>query len=160
MSNLPDTIKTLINAFSLTPHPEGGYFREIFLSENKDESKERKKKRSEVTKNKKKKGKGDISRKKTEENEENWKFYQGDPLTLICFDGKEIQTTRIGPGCSDFTFVVKGGLWQAAESTGGYTLVGCTVAPGFDFKDFSFLSDSPDDLKAFRESQMEYERFL
>ena len=36
---------------------------------------------------------------------------------------------------------IRGGRWQAAESTGDYTLVGCTVAPGFDFADFRFLTD-------------------
>ena len=38
---------------------------------------------------------------------------------------------------------VVAGDWQAARSTGAYTLVGCTVGPGFDFDDFTMLSDLP-----------------
>jgi predicted cupin superfamily sugar epimerase len=45
---------------------------------------------------------------------------------------------------------VPAGIWQAAASTGTYTLAGCTVAPGFDFTDFAFLADHPADLAAFR----------
>ena len=41
------------------------------------------------------------------------------------------------------------GNWQAARTTGAYTLVGCTVGPGFDFQDFTMLSDvSAEALKA------------
>ena len=39
---------------------------------------------------------------------------------------------------------VHAGNWQAARTTGAYTLVGCTVGPGFDFQDFTMLSDAPD----------------
>jgi predicted cupin superfamily sugar epimerase len=39
--------------------------------------------------------------------------------------------------------VIAAGHWQAARSTGAYTLVGCTVGPGFDFADFTLLSDEP-----------------
>jgi predicted cupin superfamily sugar epimerase len=34
--------------------------------------------------------------------------------------------------------------WQAARSRGAYSLVGCTVAPGFEYADFAFLRDDPD----------------
>ena len=37
-----------------------------------------------------------------------------------------------------------GGSWQAAHSLGAYTLVGCTVAPGFDFEDFALAVDVPE----------------
>ena len=42
------------------------------------------------------------------------------------------------------TAVVPPGVWQAARPKGDYTLVQCTVAPGFDFADFSMLRDSPE----------------
>jgi predicted cupin superfamily sugar epimerase len=44
---------------------------------------------------------------------------------------------------------VPGGWWQAARSTGAYTLVGCTVGPGFDFGDFVLAADQPSAAQAF-----------
>ncbi|MHC4181199.1 MAG: cupin domain-containing protein, partial [Planctomycetota bacterium] len=38
---------------------------------------------------------------------------------------------------------VPAGCWQAARTTGSYTLAGCTVGPGFDFADFALLRDMP-----------------
>jgi hypothetical protein len=55
---------------------------------------------------------------------------------------------------------VTGGLFQAAESTGDYSLVGCSVAPGFEFADFSFLADEPDPAQAIELGASEYQRFI
>jgi hypothetical protein len=41
------------------------------------------------------------------------------------------------------------GVWQAARPLGAYALVGCTVAPGFDFADFAFANDLPEADDAF-----------
>lgn len=46
--------------------------------------------------------------------------------------------------------VVVAGAWQAAQSTGEYSLVACTVAPGFDYADFTMLRDLPAAANAFR----------
>jgi predicted cupin superfamily sugar epimerase len=40
-------------------------------------------------------------------------------------------------------FTIPAGAWQAARPLGDYTLVGCTVGPGFDFADFRLLADDP-----------------
>ena len=73
--------------------------------------------------------------------DEIWNFYQGDPLKLIKYNGSKIEKVTIGSGCSDYASIVEGGVYQAAESTGFYSLVGCSVAPGFEFEDFLFLRD-------------------
>ncbi|WP_035981342.1 cupin domain-containing protein, partial [Bradyrhizobium sp. STM 3843] len=69
-----------------------------------------------------------------------WHFYAGSPLTLrIAEDGREPQAIRLG---SDLLAgerpqaVVPAHAWQSAESTGDWTLVGCSVAPGFEFSGF------------------------
>lgn len=160
MSSHPGQIQSLIDTYNLIPHPEGGFYREVYRSDDQVTSPVHDKKRVCVTQIYFLLGQENISRFHRVVHDEIWHFYQGAPLNLICFDGKEIQTTQIGPGCLDFTFVVKGGIWQAAESTGDYTLVGCTVAPGFDFEDFSFLADSPEELKTFNKGQVGYNRFL
>lgn len=68
-----------------------------------------------------------------------WHFYAGDPLELSLSDGRKTTTHRLGPGVLDGErpqVVVPPGVWQAAVSTGAWTLVGCTVSPGFDFSGF------------------------
>ncbi len=160
MNSPPEQIQSLIDTYNLAPHPEGGYYREIFRSKDNVVSPVCNEKRSAATQIYFLLGKRDISRFHRVVHDEIWHFYEGSPLNLICFDGTKTCPVTIGPGCDDFTFVVKGGVWQAAESTGDYTLVGCTVAPGFDFEDFSFLSDSPDELEKFMQAQEGLERFL
>ena len=68
-----------------------------------------------------------------------WHFHAGAPLKLAIDDGRGRKTLLLGPDvlrgeCPQG--VVPPGAWQAAETTGAWTLVGCTVAPGFDFKGF------------------------
>ena len=41
-------------------------------------------------------------------------------------------------------YTIPAGAWQAARSLGDYTLVGCSVGPGFDFADFRMLADEPE----------------
>lgn len=136
----------LIQELNLQEHPEGGYFKETyrsneFISEN------------ELGTN----YKGDRNHSTciyfllTSEKfsafhkinqDEIWHFYKGAPLLLhiITKEGKYMDI-KIG---NDFEkgevpqYVVKGGDWFAAEviDDNAFTLVGCTVAPGFDFADF------------------------
>ena len=72
-------------------------------------------------------------------------FYEGAPLELFTADAAftQIDTHVLGEVGHDMVpvYVVPAGQWQAARTTGAYTLVGCTVAPGFDFADFSMLAD-------------------
>ncbi|WFR94900.1 cupin domain-containing protein [Rhizobium tumorigenes] len=69
-----------------------------------------------------------------------WHYYSGAPLALdISENGQGKTTIVLG---TDFASgerpqaIVPAGWWQAAEATGDYTLVGCTVAPGFKFSSF------------------------
>lgn len=69
-----------------------------------------------------------------------WHYHAGDPLRLrISLDGVELDTVMLGPDIFEGErpqAIVPAGAWQAAETLGAYTLVGCTVAPGFDFAAF------------------------
>lgn len=74
--------------------------------------------------------------------DEVWHFYYGDPLNIYVIqqDG-HLDVIRLGNDPEDgsvFQTVVKAGCWFASKPVlpGGYSLVGCTVAPGFDFADF------------------------
>jgi predicted cupin superfamily sugar epimerase len=56
-----------------------------------------------------------------------------------------VSRTLLGPLCDGIrpADVVPASAWQAARSAGSYTLVGCTVGPGFDYADFEMLRDRP-----------------
>ncbi len=153
-------MEDLIKTYKLSPHPEGGYYREIYRSDFNVRSERAAATRAAVTHIYFLLKKGQFSRFHRVVHDEIWHHYQGAPLTLIRFDGNAVTKETIGPGQDHFTAVVPGTVWQAAESTGEYSLVGCTVAPGFDFKDFSFLSDSPADLTVLKEQVSYYHRFI
>ena len=65
-----------------------------------------------------------------------WHYYAGSALLLQIADGDRQHSVRLGPDLAAGELpqaIVPAHAWQAAESTGDWTLVGCTVAPGFDF---------------------------
>ncbi len=56
--------------------------------------------------------------------------------------------------------VIPPGVWQAARSLGEYSLVGCTVGPGFEFADFEFVSGLPSHLEHFTGTLGQYASLL
>ncbi len=152
--------KNLIQKYNLIEHPEGGYYREVYRSESELNSPVHNQTRASVTHIYFLLTKKDISRFHKVCHDEIWNFYDGDPIELITFDGSELATETIGTDCNDYFHIVKSGVYQAAQSTGEYSLVGCSVAPGFDFKDFSFLKEAENDLKKFTPFLDSYQKFL
>ena len=68
-----------------------------------------------------------------------WHYCAGHPLTLQIADGGDSRSVRLGPNLAAgeaLQAIVPAQAWQAAETSGDWTLVGCTVAPGFDFATF------------------------
>ena len=138
-------IDQIINKYSLKPHPEGGYFTEIYRSDYKLKSPINSQSRNAITHIYFLLVNGQFSRFHKVLHDEVWNFYEGDSLRLIEFDGTNINTEIIGKETASYVHIVKGGIFQAAQTTGEYSLVGCSVAPGFDFADFSFLeAQSPE----------------
>jgi hypothetical protein len=135
---------TLINGLELSPHPEGGYYKEIYRSETTVPSPHAGAMRRALTDIYFLLLSGQVSRLHRVLHDEIWHLYEGAPLVLveIAANGLEMGEVRL-EGCDPtpkYKHCVKGGNWQAAYSAGEYTLVGCTVAPGFAFEDFRFLS--------------------
>jgi predicted cupin superfamily sugar epimerase len=151
-------IQEIITKYQLQPHPEGGYFREVYRSEQMLNSPIHNEYRNAVTHIYFLLAKGQISRFHKVHHDEIWNFYEGSPLKLIEFDGNEIQKSIIGD--QDYFKVIKGGVFQAAESLGDYSLVGCSVAPGFDFKDFSFMTGESSLIKIFEGNYPQFMRFV
>ncbi|MGY4316772.1 cupin domain-containing protein [Bradyrhizobium sp. JR3.5] len=125
----------IIARLELKPHPEGGHYRETFRDQRCDASG-----RAHSTAIYFLLARGERSHWHRIDAVEMWHYYAGAPLTLkIAQDGAQPHAITLGP---DFAqgeqpqAIVPAGAWQAAESRGDWTLVGCTVAPGFEFAKF------------------------
>ena len=153
-------MENMIKKYDLAPHPEGGYFKEFYRAGQLIQSDLAPGTRNAVTHIYFLLKKGQISRFHRVVHDEIWNFYEGDPIRLIQFDTKGIKEETIGPGRKEYVTIVPGNTWQAAATTGEYSLMGCTVAPGFDFADFSFLRDTPDELARFQTEQTGHAHFL
>jgi hypothetical protein len=136
--------KDLIRELRLQPHPEGGYFREIFRSAHKVQPLDERSARCALTTIYFLLVKGQHGRWHRVASDEAWHFYEGDPLEVYWIDGRDaVHQELLGPGTSNAhsMCVVPAGCWQAATPLGEYSLLGCTVAPGFEFQDFEMLSE-------------------
>jgi len=117
----------LIARLDLKPHPEGGHFRETFRDASSG--------RAHSTAIYFLLKAGELSRWHRIDAAEAWHFYRGAPLELRI--GAQVQI--LGPAIEKGQqpqLIVPAGAWQAARSLGDYTLVGCTVSPGFQFSEF------------------------
>ncbi|MFG0286156.1 MAG: cupin domain-containing protein [Phycisphaerales bacterium JB039] len=145
-----DLIKTL----ALSEHPEGGWYREIFRSAAGVRAADGRQ-RSACTTIYFLLTATDRSRWHVVQSDEIWHFYEGAPLQLLTVDpaGFALQQRMLGTvtGGQRPSWTVPAGHWQAARSTGAFTLCGCTVAPGFDFADFAMLRDDPALAARFRD---------
>lgn len=135
------TADDIIVQLNLAPHPEGGFYRQTWAAENdgrptgtciyfllKD---------------------GEASHWHKVDATEIWHYYAGAPLILSISDtdegpavdhilGPDLATGQAPQG------IVPTGAWQAARTTGDWTLVGCTVSPGFQFEGFTLAKPNFD----------------
>ena len=127
----------------LTEHPEGGRFREVYRSGNTVLTKGGDKK-SAVTHIYFSLKAGEVSRFHKVASDEIWNLYRGPGLHLYTWDGSETppQCTTLSAENNRFCHVVPAGIWQAAEPVSEEVLVGCSVAPGFEFSDFRLLDSN------------------
>jgi predicted cupin superfamily sugar epimerase len=126
----------VIAALDLTPHPEGGYYRQTwadpagtaiyFLLRAGEQS----------------------AWHRVHERAEIWHFYAGSPVELsineLRPDGGVAQTTLLGSDLNTVErpqAVVPAGFWQCARTLGAWSLVGCTVSPPFSFQAFELAPD-------------------
>jgi predicted cupin superfamily sugar epimerase len=127
----------LIAQLKLQPHPEGGHFRENFRDGNTGQNKDGRAHSTAIYFLLKA---GEVSRWHRVDAAEVWHYYRGAPLQLTI--GKAV--TVLGPEIENGQLpqaVVPAGVWQTAHSLGDYTLVGCTVAPGFEFSGFEMAPE-------------------
>ena len=144
----------LVHLLDLAPHPEGGYYREVFRSLRMIRSSDLAVERAAITTIYFLLVAGQHSRWHRITGDEIWHYYEGDPLELIWLNAAKTvaQSQILGPAAekSQPVQIVPAGSWQAARPLGEYTLVGCSVAPGFEFSEFSLLADDPSELALVR----------
>lgn len=140
---MKDRALKLIDVLELSPHPEGGYYKEVYRSALTLPASGNGAPRNAVTDIYFLLLAGQVSRFHRVLHDEIWHFYEGDPLELVEIQPELSEIAKIIlDGKSDipnYKHCIKGGNWQAAFTKGAYSLVGCTVAPGFDFADFEFM---------------------
>ena len=124
-----------ISALELQPHPEGGFYRETW--------------RAPTVAGERATGtaiyylleSGPRSRWHHIDATEIWHYYAGGPLILrLARDGAPTETLLLGPDLEldqQPQIVIPPHVWQSASSLGEFTLVGCTVSPGFEFSGFT-----------------------
>jgi len=151
-------VEEIIRSLNLTKHPEGGYYREIYRSNEFIPV--------EVLENRKNTKKpyrnistsiyyllvnSDVSLFHRIKSDEIWHFYQGSPLLLHILDEEKQEYRNITLG-KDLVFqvVVPKNVWFSAEilDKSSYSLIGCTVSPGFEFEDFE-IAKSQDLISKF-----------
>ncbi|MGR3623606.1 cupin domain-containing protein [Pseudophaeobacter sp.] len=126
------TVEEIITKLQLSRHPEGGWYRQTWIAENEG--------RASGTCIYFLLGANETSHWHRVDATEIWLFHAGAPLIL------SLAETAAGPAkdhllTPDLTagepqIIVPKDHWQAARSTGDYTLVSCTVSPGFQFEGF------------------------
>src|ERR1044072_4542404 len=130
------TTADIIRLLDLKPHPEGGHFRETFRDGRTDDTG-----RAASTAIYFLLARGERSHWHRVDAAEVWHYYAGAPLVLemAAGEGGAIRRMKLGPDLAMGERpqgVVPANHWQAAETLGDWTLVGCTVAPGFEFAHF------------------------
>ncbi|MGR6429579.1 cupin domain-containing protein [Rhizobium sp. PAMB 3174] len=128
------TAEEIIQKLSLQPHPEGGWYAETFRDTAGAP-------RGNSTAIYYMLQKGERSHwHRVRDAVEIWHYYAGAPLALHrSSDGLISDTVKLGINLAAGEHpqaIVHSGWWQSAETLGDYTLVGCTVAPGFEFSSF------------------------
>jgi len=150
--------RSLIERLGLQPHPEGGWYREIFRSPVRVQTPRGE--RSAITTIYYLLEAGQLSRWHVVQADEIWHFYGGSPLELLDYQPERRELTRTVLDSANAVGVIAVNEWQAARSLGGFSLVGCTVGPGFDFADFRFVTDLPDHAAHFKSELARHQDLL
>jgi predicted cupin superfamily sugar epimerase len=154
----------LISSLGLAAHPEGGHFREVYRSASRVQPADERPQRAALTTIYFLLAAGEVSRWHRVASDEVWHYYEGHALVLFTADANFEGVTphvlgSIGDGRQP-VHVVPANMWQAAHSTGAYSLAGCTVGPGFEFADFQLLRDRPVETEAVRRRHPSAARFI
>lgn len=131
-----------VEQLGMKPHPEGGFFKETYRAADSASFDGFESPRSISTGIYFLLTSGNFSAFHRIKSDEMWHFYTGDPLSIfIIHPNGELQEIRLGLDVENGQLpqaVVPAHTWFASRvhGSGDHSMVGCTVAPGFDFNDF------------------------
>ncbi len=149
-----------MNPTDLIEHPEGGRYKEVYrsISEIKTEGKTK----SALTHIYFSLNSGEVSHFHKVSSDEIWNLYKGTGLYLFEWDGTSNAPKRIelSESANCFCHVIPAGAWQAAVPIDETVLVGCSVAPGFEFEDFILMDPSSDEAKDILSIDKDMNRFI
>ena len=131
------TAEELIEELGLQPHPEGGHFAETWRGTTGPDG------RAVGTAIYFLLARHERSHWHRIDATEVWHYHSGDPLRLRIVDGDERTSALLGPDVSSGArpqVIIPPHAWQSAETTGDWTLVSCTVSPGFEFDGFELAA--------------------
>lgn len=137
----------LVEQLQLLPHPEGGYYRETYRCEEEMCATNFEGERNICTAIYFLLEKENVSHFHKIKSDELWFFHEGNALEVVILDESGVRTVILGKNIGageSYQAVVPAGSWFGArmKENEGYALVSCTVAPGFDFKDFELAKRS------------------
>jgi len=138
LSPLPEAAQRLIARLRLKPHPEGGFYRETYRCARRIPGRRFPGGRSFSTAILFLLPRGGLSRLHRIRSDEVWHLYSGGPLAVAEIDPVSGRARRTKLWAGRVQHAVQAGTWFGAYLEPGvdFALVGCTVAPGFDFRDF------------------------
>lgn len=155
-----------ISKLELEAHPEGGHYKEVYRSDEFITSQALPDRfsgdRSFSTSIYYLLRKVEISKFHRIKSDEIWHFYAGAPMQIIHIDAEgKLVKRQLGIDIANEInpqLIVNAGDWFAAQSLGDYSLVGCTVSPGFDYTDFE-MADRKKLISAFPQHQKIIKKF-
>ena len=131
--------RQIIETLGLAPHPEGGWFRETWRADAPEGG------RAAGTAIYYLLEEGQVSRWHRVDAAEIWHWYLGAPLAMaLSEEGRARRAAVLGPDLAAGErpqVIVPAGCWQSAAPQGGFTLVGCTVSPAFEFEGFELAPE-------------------
>lgn len=135
-----------VNYLNLTPHPEGGYFKEIYrCSLETDLEGTLPEKRNLATSIYYMLEHGQVSKLHRLQSDEIWYFHYGAALKIHIFDKNQYYAQELGVNLSNnqsLQLIIPAGVIFGAEvvEPNTYSIVGCMVSPGFHFRDFELIN--------------------
>jgi len=140
------TAKYWIENLQLLSHPEGGFYKEVYRSQESFNPKDFKGERNYLTSIHFLLEDGNVSHFHSIKSDELWCYHAGDALTVyVIYSDGRLEEIKVGPNLENrevLQAVVPAGTIFGSKSSGEYSLVGCMVSPGFDFQDFKLYTTS------------------
>lgn len=151
----------IVKPIELVDHPEGGRFCEVFRSGRivKNQIGDT---RSALTHIYFSLNPDEVSKLHKVTSDEVWNLYQGAGLKLYTWDGSDNppECITLSAERNNFCHIVLADVWQAAEPVSDTVLVGCSVAPGFEFFDFTLIDPESSNARKLISLNPDMEKFI